>query len=201
MTIKAPRPTESRGNPSQAARGFCVWLTGIPASGKTTLGRLLVEELQKYSLPTVLLDGDELRKTLCRGLGFSKEDRDENVRRVAYVADIVTQCNGIAVVSLISPYHDAREQARQKLGRFVEVFLSCPLEDCMARDTKGLYRRALAGEISNVTGVSDPYEEPLTPEVVVQTHLETPRESLQKIMAYLESCGYLNGARPHRHAR
>jgi adenylyl-sulfate kinase len=138
-----------------------------------------------------VLDGDEVRLHLSKGLGFSKEDRDENIRRIGYVASLVTRSGGVAITCAISPYRVIRDEARQKIGRFVEVFVKCSLETCVERDVKGLYKKALQGEIPNFTGVSDPYEEPLAPEVVVETDKESPEQSLRRIVAYLESVGYL----------
>ena len=143
-----------------------------------------------------VLDGDEVRQRLNRDLGFSKEDRDENIRRIAFVAKLLAR-NGVATITAaISPYRAVREEARREIERFVEVYLKCPLETCIGRDVKGLYRRALAGEIPNFTGVSDPYEEPIAPELVVETDREAPEASARRILARLEELGYVLLARP-----
>ena len=168
-------------------QGFTVWFTGLSGSGKTTLARLLEDEMRRRGMPRVeRLDGDIVRQGLTRDLGFSKEDRDKNIERVTFVAKLLTR-NGVATLcSFISPYREVRARSRGEIGVFVEVYCECPLEALMARDVKGLYKKAMAGEIPNFTGVSDPYEEPLEAEVVVHTDRETPVESLGKILRYLE---------------
>lgn len=173
------------------ARGCVVWLTGLPSAGKTTLARRLADELASRRRAVEILDGDEVRKRLTRGLGFSKEDRDENVRRVAWVAGLLSRHGVVVIVALISPYRAVRDEARAETPDFVEVHVDCTAEECIRRDVKGLYRRALVGEITNLTGVSDPYEPPLAPEVTVRTDRETPDESLQRIVAALSERGYL----------
>ncbi|MBI3989356.1 MAG: adenylyl-sulfate kinase [candidate division NC10 bacterium] len=172
-------------------KGFTVWFTGLPSSGKSTLAFLLNLRLSEMGFPVELLDGDEVRQRLTKGLGFSKEDRDENIRRIAYVAKLLTRVGAVAIVSAISPYRAIREEARAEIGNFVEVYVSCALEECIRRDVKGLYRKALNGEIQNFTGISDPYEPPLAPEVLLETDRETPEESLAKILATLNALGYL----------
>lgn len=172
-------------------KGFVVWFTGLPSSGKSTLAGLLAQELPLRGLPVEILDGDEVRQRLTKGLGFSKEDRDENIHRIAFVAKLLSRNNVCAITAAISPYRSARDEARGEIDRFVEVYVKCPLETCIARDVKGLYRRALAGEISNFTGISDPYEAPLNPEVVVETDQESTEASLGRIVAKLEGLGYL----------
>jgi adenylyl-sulfate kinase len=171
--------------------GFTVWFTGLPSSGKSTLARMLERVLLERGQHVEVLDGDEVRLRLSRGLGFSKEDRDENIRRIAYVAHLVTRCGGVAITCAISPYRALRDDARQEIGRFIEVYVKCALEVCIGRDVKGLYAKALRGEIPAFTGVSDPYEAPLAPEVVVETDRESPEESLTKILQRLEVLGYL----------
>ena len=138
-----------------------------------------------------VLDGDEVRERLSRGLGFSKADRDENIRRITYVAKLITRCGGVAITCAISPYRALRDEARQEIGRFVEVYVRCPLDVCIARDVKGLYAKALRGELPAFTGVSDPYEEPLMPEVTVETDRERPEASVAKILQRLEELGFL----------
>jgi adenylyl-sulfate kinase len=168
-----------------------VWLTGLPSSGKTTLARLLEAELRDRSRRVEHLDGDEVRTRLTKGLGFSREDRDENVRRVAYVAHLLQRNDVFVITALISPYRHARDEARAEIKDFVEVYVKCPLDECVRRDVKGLYRKALAGQIPHFTGVSDPYEPPLAPEVVVETDRESPAESLTKILDALIAGGYV----------
>lgn len=170
---------------------FGVWLTGLPASGKTTIARALEKELRRRGLRVEVLDGDEVRRNLSPDLGFTRKDRETHARRVAYVAKLLVR-NGVAViVGLISPYRNFREHARKQIGNFVEVWVKCPLEECMRRDPKGLYERALRGEISDLTGIQDPYEEPLNPEVTVDTSKESVEESVNKIIKKLENLGYL----------
>jgi len=174
-----------------ATEGFVVWFTGLPSAGKSTLARLLEGELRRRAWPVEVLDGDEVRLRLTRGLGFSREDRDENIRRISFVAKLLARHGVVAITAAISPYRTAREEARGEIGRFVEVYVKCALDTCVARDVKGLYRRALAGEIGNFTGISDPYEEPLAPEVTVETDRESARESVARILGRLEALGYL----------
>jgi adenylylsulfate kinase len=171
--------------------GFTVWFTGLPSAGKTTLARLLEKVLMQRGCRVEVLDGDEVRQRLSRGLGFSKEDRDENIRRISYVANMVTRCGGVAITCAISPYRKLRDEARREIGHFVEVYVQCPLDVCIARDVKGLYAKALRGEIAQFTGVSDPYEEPLSPEVVVDTDRQHPEESAAVILRRLEELGYM----------
>jgi adenylylsulfate kinase len=172
-------------------KGFTVWFTGLPSSGKTTLARLLEPVVKQRGFQLNVFDGDEVRMHLSKGLGYSKEDRDENIRRIAYVSGLVTQHGGVAIACAISPYQQLREEARKRIGQFVEVFVHCPVGKCIERDVKGLYKKALNGEIDHFTGVSDPYEEPADAEVIVHTHLESPEESLAKIVRRLEEMGYL----------
>lgn len=174
-----------------ATEGFVVWFTGLPSAGKSTLARLLEKELQHRGWPVEVLDGDEVRLRLTRGLGFSREDRDENIRRISFVARLLARHGVATITAAISPYRDAREEARREIGRFVEIYVKCALDTCVQRDVKGLYRRALAGEITNFTGISDPYEEPLAPELTVQTDRESAEESVGRILARLEALGYL----------
>ncbi len=171
--------------------GFTVWLTGLSGAGKSTIAQHLAAALRRRNMKVEVLDGDVIRQNLSKGLGFSKEDRDTNVLRVGWVAQVLSR-NGVAVIAaLISPYRATREQVRAKIPNFVEVFVNAPLEEVIRRDVKGLYKRALAGEIANFTGISDPYEPPENPEVVCYTHRETVEESVAKIMAYLEAQGWL----------
>ena len=165
--------------------GFTVWLTGLPSSGKSTLARLLKEELDEAGFPVEVLDGDEVRQRLTKGLGFSREDREENIRRIAYVAKLLTRVGAVAITAAISPYQESRERAKAEIGRMIEVHVKCPLSVCIQRDVKGLYARAIKGEITNFTGISDPYEAPRNPDVVVHTDKESIGESLNTIMQAL----------------
>lgn len=174
--------------------GFTVWFTGLPCSGKSTLARRLERALQQRGRRCWVLDGDEVRTRICKGLGFSREDRDENIRRIAYVARAITHAGGIAITCAISPYRAVRAQARAEIGRFLEVFTDAPLEECIRRDVKGMYRRALAGELKNFTGVSDPYEPPEAPEVHLHTDRETEDACVEKILRKAEELGYLPSA-------
>lgn len=173
-------------------RGVTVWFTGLSGSGKTTISQVLESKLRAAGAKLEVLDGDIVRTNLTKGLGFSKEDRDENVRRIGFVANLLTRNGVIVLVSAISPYRDVRDQVRQRIGDFVEVYANTPVEVCEQRDVKGLYKKARAGEIKNFTGISDPYEGPLTPEVNCETVNETPEESANKVMAKLEELGYLS---------
>jgi sulfate adenylyltransferase/3'-phosphoadenosine 5'-phosphosulfate synthase len=172
--------------------GFVVWFTGLPGSGKTTLAKALLEELESRGLPHVQrLDGDVIRQDLTRDLGFSKEDRDENIRRVSVVASLLAQ-NGVATLcAFVSPYREARREARARAARFVEVYCRCPLPILVERDPKGLYKKALAGEIRGFTGVDDPYEEPERAEVVCETGEESVEESCAKVLRHLEGRGLI----------
>lgn len=172
-------------------KGFTLWFTGLPCSGKSALADRVAEVLRQRGLKVERLDGDVVRQSLTRDLGFSREDRNENIRRVTFVAKLLTR-NGVAVlVSFISPYRDIRAQARREIGSFLEVYTKCPLDVCMQRDTKGMYKKALAGEIKEFTGISDPYEEPLSPEILLETDRETLEESARKVISRLEEWGYL----------
>lgn len=171
--------------------GFVVWLTGLPAAGKSTLASSLVEEIRARGMPCEVLDGDELRRVVSPDLGFTKTDRDVQVRRVAYIAGLLER-NGVAVVvALVSPYRAARDNARATLGRFVEVFVTCPMEILLARDPKGLYGRARAGEVTQLSGIDDPYEPPVAPEVVVDTSRQTVEQTVAKVIKRLEDLAIL----------
>jgi adenylylsulfate kinase len=167
-------------------RGVTVWFTGLSGAGKTTICQALEQELRIQGYKLEVLDGDLIRENLTKGLGFSKADRDENIRRIGFVAQLLTRNGVIVLVSAISPYRDIREEVRQKIGDFVEVYVSAPLDVCEKRDVKGLYKRARAGEIKNFTGIDDPYEPPLNPEVNCRTDQETLEESLAKVWQKLE---------------
>ncbi len=173
------------------SEGFTLWFTGLSGAGKTTVSALVGKELRDRGLKVEVLDGDVVRTHLSKGLGFSREDRDTNIRRIAFVSKLLTR-NGVAViVAAISPYRNIRDEARAEIERFVEVFVKCPIETCVKRDVKGLYKRAMAGEIPAFTGVSDPYEEPLAPELVLETHREEPETSARRVIATIERLGYL----------
>jgi adenylylsulfate kinase len=172
-------------------RGFTVWFTGLSCSGKTTVSRGVAEELRKRGLKVEVLDGDVVRTNLSKGLGFSKEDRDTNIKRIGFVCKLLSRNGLVAIGAAISPYRAIRDYNRQEIGDFVEVYCKCPLEVCIERDVKGLYKKALAGEITNYTGVSDPYEEPLNPEVMLETGKETEEESINKVIRKLEELRYI----------
>jgi adenylyl-sulfate kinase len=172
-------------------KGFTLWFTGLPCSGKTAVADRVAEILRKKGLKVERLDGDIVRQGLTRDLGYSKKDRDENIRRVTFVAKLLTR-NGVAVLtSFISPYREIRAHARQEIGNFVEVYVKCPLEVCMKRDAKGMYQKATRGEIKEFTGISDPYEEPLNPEAVLETDKETVEDCASKVIHALNDLGYL----------
>jgi 3'-phosphoadenosine 5'-phosphosulfate synthase len=172
-------------------RGFVVWFTGLSGAGKSTIAGALQAELTRRGRHSELLDGDEVRTHLSKGLGFSKEDRDTNIRRIGYVARLVARSGGVAITAAISPYREVRDEVRAQTPNFVEVYVRAPLDTLVERDVKGLYRKAIAGEIANFTGVSDPYEEPLHPEVVCDTSVETVQESVAKVVDRLERLGHL----------
>jgi adenylyl-sulfate kinase len=172
-------------------KGFTLWFTGLSGAGKTTLAHIVEAELKRRNLKVEILDGDVVRTNLSKGLGFSKEDRDTNIRRIGFVCHLLSR-NGVAAISAaISPYREIRDEVRKTIGDFVEVYVHCPLEVCVQRDVKGLYAKAIAGEIPAFTGVSDPYEPPLNPEVSVDSSTETPEQSAGKILRKLEELGYI----------
>ncbi len=174
--------------------GFVIWLTGLPAAGKTTLANALRDELRKAGKRVELLDGDEVRKWLSPNEGFTREDRERHLMRVAYVSRLLAR-NGVAVIaSFVSPYREVRRRIREIVeadAKFIEVYVKCPLEVVMRRDPKGLYKKAMAGEIRNFTGVDDPYEEPEDPEVLVDTSEMTLEEEVETILSYLRRTGLL----------
>lgn len=165
--------------------GFTLWLTGLSGAGKTTIARLLEKRFRDLEARVEVLDGDLVRTYLSKGLGFTKEDRDENIRRIGFVCELLSRNGVIVIVAAISPYRAVREEIRGRIPKFVEVFIHCPLDVLIERDPKGLYKRALAGELGNFSGISDPYEPPLFPEVTVNSSLESPEESTTKIWAAL----------------
>jgi len=176
-------------------RGFTVWFTGLSGAGKSTVAEMLFHEFQARGMKTEILDGDVVRQNLSKGLGFSKEDRDLNILRIGFVAGLLTR-NGVATICCpISPYREARDAVRAQIGDFVEIYVHATVEEIAAhRDPKGLYKKALAGEITGFTGVDDPYEAPEHPELVLSTLEETPLESLQHVLATLVKLGYLDSA-------
>lgn len=176
---------------------FTVWFTGLPSSGKSTLARLVEARIRERGFPVVVLDGDEVRTWLTAGLGFSREDREENIRRIAHLAVFQNVAGVATITAAISPYQRARDDARRVIGHFVEVYVDCPLEVCEQRDVKGLYKKARRGEVQHFTGISDPYEPPLAPEVVVRTDRESKEECLARIVDRIEDLGYL----PRGHVR
>src|SRR5687767_13141294 len=168
-------------------KGFTLWFTGHSGAGKSTITEHLVEELKGRGSKIEVLDGDIVRENLSKGLGFSKEDRDTNIRRIAFVADVLSRNDVPVITAAISPYREIRDEARELMnGRFIEAYVKASVEVCEDRDVKGLYAKARSGEIKEFTGVSDPYEAPENPELVLDTEDETPQESARKILAYLE---------------
>jgi adenylylsulfate kinase len=172
--------------------GVTVWLTGLSGAGKTTICDALAMELRSRGCKLEVLDGDIVRENLSKGLTFNQEDRDINIRRIGFVSHLLTRNGVIVLVSAISPYRAVRDEVRQQIGDFVEVYVSAPLEVCEQRDVKGLYQRARSGEIKGFTGIDDPYEAPLNPEVNCQTHQETLQESMDKVIEALEKAGSLD---------
>lgn len=173
------------------SQGFTLWLTGLSGAGKTTIAVELEKRLLEVGVRVERLDGDTVREGLTRDLGFSKEDRDKNIERVTFVAKLLSR-NGVGVIaSFISPYREARDKARRETTNFVEVFVNAPLQTCIERDVKGLYAKALNGQLKQFTGIDDPYEEPLDPELVVNTHEQTVDESVNQILIYLESRAFI----------
>jgi adenylyl-sulfate kinase len=172
-------------------KGFVLWFTGLSGAGKTSVATPLTEILKARGLKVERLDGDVVRQSLTRDLGFSKEDRDKNIERVTFVAKLLSRNEVGVLASFISPYRETRAMIRRETTNFIEVFVHAPLEVCAERDVKGMYAKAFAGEIDNFTGVSDPYEEPLDPDILLNTHQETVEESVAKCLAYLEEHGYI----------
>src|SRR5437870_13704174 len=175
------------------ARGFTLWLTGLSGAGKSTLATAVGHELRRRGVRVEVLDGDEVRQNLSKGLGFTREDRDTNIRRIGYVAKPLARNGVVVITAAISPYRAVRDEVRREIGAFVEVHVKASLEECVRRDTKGLYARALAGEIAQFTGVSDPYEEPLAPELVIDTEREDVATSATRVIDRLLELDYLRG--------
>ena len=172
-------------------KGFTLWFTGLSGAGKSTLAEFLTPQLRERGVAVEVLDGDEVRENLSKGLGFSKEDRDTNIRRIGYVANLLSRNGVCAITAAISPYQAVRDEIRNMTQTFVEVFVEAPLAVVEERDTKGLYKKARAGEIKNFTGISDPYEAPSSPEITVHTGDQTIEESAQQILGYLEAKGLI----------
>ena len=167
-------------------QGVTLWFTGLSGAGKSTLANKIAEELRQRKVRVEILDGDEVRTNLSKGLGFSKEDRDTNIKRIGYVCKLLTRNGVVAISAAISPYREVRDANRQEIGRFVEIYVECSIEELTKRDVKGLYKKALAGEIKNFPGISDPYEPPLKPEIAIDSGKQTVEESLAAILSYLE---------------
>ncbi|MGH9877902.1 MAG: adenylyl-sulfate kinase [Nitrososphaerales archaeon] len=172
--------------------GSVVWLTGLPGSGKTTVAKILETRMRELGLRVEVLDGDEVRKNLSPELGFSKQDRETHAKRVVYISKLLSRNGVVTIVALISPFREFRKYARDTIGKnFVEVWVKASAETCRKRDPKGLYKKAANGQVANLTGVQDPYEPPLTPEIVLDTESEKPEESAEHVMNYIRKCGYL----------
>ncbi len=172
--------------------GATIWFTGLSGAGKSTVASLVEAELRRRAEPVEVLDGDVVRTNLSKGLGFSKEDRDENIRRIGFVCNLLSRHGVFALAAAISPYREIRDEVRAAAaGKFLEVYVDCPIEECARRDVKGLYVKAFAGEIKNFTGVSDPYEPPLRPEVTLRTAEESPELSARRVIEALEAHGFL----------
>ena len=171
-----------------------MWLTGMSGAGKSTISDRLMERFRAGAAKVELLDGEVVRTNLSQGLGFSREDRDTNVRRIGFVSELLSRNGVIAVVAAISPYRATREEVKARIANFVEVYVECPIEVLAARDVKGLYKRALAGEVGQFTGISDPYEPPENPDVVVRSDRESPAESVEKVWRELQRRGLIETA-------
>ncbi len=172
-------------------QGFTIWFTGLPCSGKTTLSKQIFNYLKKQGLKTELLDGDVIRRHFSQELGFSEKERKINIRRIGFLSHLLTRNGVVTVVAAIAPYKELREENRRLIGRYVEVYCNCPLEVAEQRDVKGMYQKARAGEIKNFTGVSDPYEAPDNPDIVIYTHKEPPETSISTIISYLKKYNYI----------
>lgn len=180
-------------------RGFCLWLTGLPSAGKTTIGRALVPKLEARGWNVELLDGDEIRMGLSSDLGFDRKAREMHASRVTYVAKVLARNGVIPIVTLISPYATSRAKARQDIGSFVEIYVTTPLAICEERDVKGLYKKARAGQIKEMTGIDDPYEPPEYPEIRIETEHHSPVESADEILRELERRGLIDPVAPGSH--
>ena len=177
--------------------GFTIWFTGLSGSGKSTLSEVIEQHMKALGRNIEVLDGDIVRTHLSKGLGFSREDRDTNIKRIGFVCNLLTRNGVICISAAIAPYREARDWARKEIGNFVEVYVRCPIDVCRQRDVKGLYKLVDEGKIKNFTGVDDPYEEPLHPELIVETDKETVEESVARIFAKLTQLGYLEAEDDH----
>src|SRR5436190_3184763 len=177
--------------------GFTIWFTGLSGSGKSTLSEVIEQHMKTLGRNVEVLDGNIVRTHLSKGLGFSREDRDTNIKRIGFVCNLLTRNSVICISAAIAPYRDARDWARKEIGNFVEVYVRCPIDVCRQRDVKGLYKLVDEGKIKNFTGVDDPYEEPLHPELIVETDKETVDESVARIFAKLTQLGYLEAEDDH----
>jgi adenylylsulfate kinase len=177
--------------------GFTIWFTGLSGSGKSTLSEVIEQHMKALGRNVEVLDGDIVRTHLSKGLGFSREDRDTNIKRIGFVCNLLTRNGVICISAAIAPYREARDWARKEIGNFVEVYVRCPIDVCRQRDVKGLYKLVDEGKIKNFTGVDDPYEEPLHPELIVETDTETVDESVARIFAKLTQLGYLEAEDDH----
>jgi adenylyl-sulfate kinase len=179
------------------SQGATIWFTGLSGAGKSTIAELLERELRDRGARVEVLDGDVVRTHLSKGLGFSKADRDTNVLRIGWVCEVLARNGVVAIAAAISPYREIRDQVRARIDRFVEVYVDCPLDTCIARDVKGLYQKAIAGEIQQFTGISDPYDPPLHPEITIRSDRETPQQSAARIISYLEQTGVVQPVECH----
>ncbi|WP_439566500.1 adenylyl-sulfate kinase [Gloeocapsopsis crepidinum] len=185
---------KSKGSRKMKHQGMTLWFTGLSGAGKTTISKAVEEQLREQGYKVEVLDGDIVRENLTKGLGFSKADRDENIRRIGFVAQLLTRNGVIVIVSAISPYREIRDEVRGKIGNFLEIYVNAPLAVCEERDVKGLYKKARAGEIKSFTGIDDPYEPPINPKVEGRTNQETLSESVEKVMAKLNQYVHANNS-------
>jgi adenylylsulfate kinase len=186
--------SKGKGSRMMKHQGMTLWFTGLSGAGKTTISKAVEEKLREQGYKVEVLDGDVVRENLTKGLGFSKADRDENIRRIGFVAQLLTRNGVIVIVSAISPYRAIRDEVRGKIGNFMEIFVNAPLAVCEERDVKGLYKKARAGEIKSFTGIDDPYEPPINPEVECRTNQETLAESVEKVIAKLNEYVHVNNS-------
>ncbi len=173
-------------------KGCALWFTGLSGAGKTTIGNMVEERLRAADARVEVLDGDIIRTNLSKGLGFSKEDRDTNIRRIGFVSELLARNGVICIVAAISPYKALRDEIRGRIDNFIEIYASCELDELIERDIKGLYKMALEGKIDNFTGISDPYEAPENPEIVFHSDKETPEQSAEKVWNRLVELGMIN---------
>jgi adenylyl-sulfate kinase len=177
--------------------GCTLWFTGMSGSGKSTLSTMLAARLRERGFRVELLDGDMVRTHLCRDLGFCKEDREENIRRIGFVCELLSRNGVVAIAAAISPYRACREALRARIPQFFEIYMTCPVDVLIQRDVKGLYKKALAGEITQFTGISAPYEPPIAPDITVDSSTETPEASVERILARIEELGFMKVASGH----